>query len=85
MGGSTVTMAMSYPTPNVAGIVLAAGLSSRDYAFEANKGGDPPGSVRIKVAGGSNVNTCFFVYTSPFVQGNFPSISNITNASTTGC
>jgi len=29
MGGSTVTMAMSYPTPNVAGIVLAAGFSSR--------------------------------------------------------
>ena len=85
VGGSTVTMALSYPTPDVAGIVLAAGLSSRDYAFEANNSGDPPGSVRIKVAGGSNVNTCFFVYTSPFVQGNFPIISNITNASTTGC
>ena len=85
MGGSTVTMALSYPTPDIAGIVLAAGLSSRDYTFEANNIGDPPGSVRIKVAGGSNVNTCFFVYTSPFVQGNFPVISNITAASTAGC
>src|SRR3954452_6292244 len=85
MGGSTVTMAVSYPTPDAAGIVLAAGLSSRDYTFEANNSGDPPGSVRIKVTGGSNVNTCFFVYTSPFVQGNFPIISNITNGSTTGC
>ena len=85
MGGSTVTMALSYPTPDIAGIVLAAGLSSRDYTFEANNIGDPPGSVRIKVAGGSNVNTCFFVYTSPFVQGNFPVISNITPASTAGC
>jgi MSHA pilin protein MshA len=85
MAGSIVTMAISYPTADAAGIVLAAGLSSRDYTFEANNSGDPPGSVRIKVAGGSNVNTCFFVYTSPFVQGNFPIISNITNASTTGC
>src|SRR5689334_25252466 len=44
MGGSTVTMALSYPTPDIAGIVLAAGLSSRDYTFEANNIGDPPGS-----------------------------------------
>ena len=85
MGGSTITMSLSYPTPDAAGIVVAAGLSSSDYTFEANNGGDPPGSIRVKVAGGSNVNTCFFSYTSPFVQGNFPSISNITNASTTGC
>jgi MSHA pilin protein MshA len=85
MGGSIVTMALSYPTPDIAGIVVAAGLNSRDYTFEPNNIGDPPGSVRIKVAGGSNINTCFFVYTSPFVQGNFPIISNITTASTAGC
>ena len=85
MGGSIVTMALSYPTPDIAGIVVAAGLNSRDYIFEPNNLGDPPGSVRIKVAGGSNINTCFFVYTSPFVQGNFPIISNITTASTAGC
>ncbi len=85
MGGTTVTMALSYPTPDAAGIVTAAGLSSRDYTFETNNGADPPGSIRIKVAGGANVNTCFFVYTSPFVQGNFPSISSTTAASTAGC
>jgi MSHA pilin protein MshA len=85
MGGSTVTMALSYPTADAAGIVLAAGLSSRDYTFEVNNLADPPGSVRVKVAGGSHVNTCFFVYTSPFVQGNFPIISNTTAASTAGC
>jgi MSHA pilin protein MshA len=85
MGGSTVTMSLSYPTADAAGIVVASGLSSRDYTFEQNNGGDPPGSLRIKVAGGSNVNTCFFIYTSPFVQGNFPTISNITTASSAGC
>lgn len=85
MAGSTVTMDFSYPTADAPGIVLAAGLSSRDYTFEVNNLADPPGSVRVKVAGGSNVNTCFFVYTSPFVQGNFPIISNTTVASTAGC
>ena len=85
MGGSIVTMAFSYPTADAAGIVLAAGLSSRDYTFEVNNLADPPSSVRVKVAGGSNVNTCFFVYTLPLVQGNFPFISNTTVASTAGC
>jgi hypothetical protein len=85
MGGATVTMSLSYPTPDAAGIILAAGLSSQDYSLEPNNGADPPGSVRVKVGGGANVNTCFFVYTSPFVQGNFPIISNITNASSAGC
>jgi len=85
MGGSTVTMSLSYPTADAAGIVIASGLSSSDYTFEQNNGGDPPGSLRIKVAGGSSVNTCFFIYTSPFVQGNFPLISNITTASSAGC
>jgi len=85
MDGAIVTMAFSYPTADAAGILLAAGLSSRDYTFEVNNLADPPSSVRVKVAGGSNANTCFFVYTSPFVQGNFPIISNTTVASTAGC
>jgi hypothetical protein len=32
-------------------------------------------------AAGSNVNTCFFIYPTPFVHGNFPAISDITPAS----
>jgi MSHA pilin protein MshA len=85
VGGASVTMSLSYPTPDTNGIVLAAGLSGRDYTFELNTGGDPAGSVRVKVPGGSDINTCYFVYTSPFVQGNFPIISNITTTSTAGC
>ena len=85
MGGSSINMSLSYPTPDTAGIVLAAGLKSSDYVFELNNPLDPSGSVRVKVAGGSDTNTCFFVYTSPFVQGSFPTISNITTASTSGC
>jgi MSHA pilin protein MshA len=85
MSGATVTMAFSYPTPDNAGIITAAGLSSVDYVFESGNGSDPPGSIRVKVGGGSNVNACFFVYTSPVVQGNFPAISTINAAASSGC
>jgi MSHA pilin protein MshA len=81
MVGATVTMSFSYPTADNAGIITAAGLNSPDYVFETGNGSDPPGSVRVKVAG-SDVNSCFFVYTSPFVQGNFPTMPPIT---TSGC
>jgi MSHA pilin protein MshA len=82
MVGATVTMSFSYPTADNAGIITAAGLNSPDYVFETGNGSDPPGSVRVKVAGGPDVNSCFFVYTSPFVQGNFPTMPPIT---TSGC
>jgi MSHA pilin protein MshA len=78
MTGAIVTMSFSYPTADIAGIVTAAGLSNPDYVFETGNGSDPPGSVRVKVAGGPDVNACFFVYTSPFVQGNFPAMPPMT-------
>jgi len=68
MTGTTVTMARSYPTADTAGIVLAAGLSSRDYTF-LNLPFAPSNSIAVAVSGGSDVNQCYFFYTSPVRKG----------------
>jgi MSHA pilin protein MshA len=74
MGGSVVTMSLSYPTPDNAGIFTAAGLNGSDYAL-VSRPFDPANSVGIAVPGGSNVNNCRFVYVSPANQGDPPTIA----------
>jgi MSHA pilin protein MshA len=81
MAGASVPMFRSYPTANSAGIVVAAGLSPQDYAF-LNLPLAPVNSVAIAVAGGSNVNQCYFFYSSPTAQGQPPDFST---TQTTGC
>jgi hypothetical protein len=78
-------MLNEYPTADTVGIVVAAGLSSTDYVFETGNGSDPPNSIRVKVAGGSNVNACYFSYSSPTIQGNPPTITNTVASTTVGC
>ena len=79
--GATVTMSLSYPTADTAGIVVAAGLSSKDYSF-LNLPSAPANSVAIAAPGGSDVTQCYFLYTSPTVQGNPPDFATVV---TTGC
>lgn len=81
MGGSNVTMALSYPTADSAGIFLAAGLTMPDYEI-VSRPFDPPNSLGIAVRGGSNINLCRFVYVSPSVQGEPPIVAD---AVVTGC
>jgi MSHA pilin protein MshA len=85
MAGATVTMRFSFPTADVNGIIVAAGLSSREYTFETGNGADPPNTIRVKVPGAPDINTCFFSYTSPLAQGDTPVITGTTPASTSGC
>jgi MSHA pilin protein MshA len=85
MVGATVTMLNQYPTADTVGIVVAAGLSSTDYIFEIGNGSDPPNSIRVKVAGGSNVNACYFSYSSPALLGNPPTITSTGAGTTVGC
>jgi MSHA pilin protein MshA len=82
MAGATVTMLNQYPTPDAAGIVSAAGLSTNEYAITGTQPFDPPGATGIGVTGGSNPLTCRFTYQAPAIVGAFPAISS-TNV--TGC
>jgi len=81
MEGATVTMFLSYPTADAAGIVTAAGLSSKDYSF-LNLPSAPSNRVAIAASGGSDVTQCYFLYTCPTVQGNPPDFATVV---TTGC
>lgn len=85
MAGAPVTMTMSYPSATLTGIVVASGLDAADYVFETGNGSDPPNTLRVKVPGGPDVNSCFFTYTAPFVPGEFPAISAPTVGSSAGC
>jgi MSHA pilin protein MshA len=81
MGGASVTMALSYPTPDAGGIFLAAGLSPSEYQL-VSRPFDPPNSIGIAVSGGSNVNNCRFLYIGPSSQGE-PAL--IADPVTNGC
>ena len=81
MSGATVTMALSYPTPDAAGIFIAAGLEASDYSL-ISRPFDPPDSVGVAVAGGPNPNNCRFVYVQPTAQGEAPVLAVPV---TTGC
>lgn len=73
MGGATVTMSFWYPTPDAAGILTAAGLDASwsiiSLPFQ------PANSLTVAVAGGSNVNQCFFFYVAPGAAGDSPLVS----------
>jgi MSHA pilin protein MshA len=81
MESATVTMFRSYPTADVAGIVVAAGLSAQDYSF-LNLPAAPANSVAVAAPGGSDVTQCYFFYTSPAAQGEPPDLITVV---TTGC
>ena len=81
MAGATVTMLRSFPTADLTGIVIAAGLATPDYAFPSLPFA-PVNSVAVAVPGASNINACYFFYISPAAQGEFPDFQQIV---TTGC
>ena len=81
MEGTTIPMALSYPTPDAAGIFAAANLSTRDYRI-ISQPGDPLNSIGIAVAGGTDVNNCRFLYVTPTTQGTPPTYPGIV---LTGC
>jgi MSHA pilin protein MshA len=81
MEGATVTMSLSYPTADAAGIVVAAGLSPQDYSV-LNLPSAPPNSVAIAAPGGGDVTQCYFLYVSPAAQGDPPDFATVVTA---GC
>jgi MSHA pilin protein MshA len=75
MTGALVTMAQHYPTPDLTGIVLAAGLNTPDYLFLPADPADPPGSLVIAIPGAPTPSNCRFAYASPLVAGDAPFVS----------
>lgn len=75
MSGANVTMNFSFPTADIAGIFVAAGLEAPAYSVVAVPF-QPANSLAIAVAGGSNVNQCYFFYVAPSVADGTPTISN---------
>ena len=76
MAEEIVTMAFSYPTADLPGILTAAGLSPQDYPSSPGQPFDPPNSLAITVTGAPDPATCRFVYAQPTVQGNAPILTN---------
>ena len=82
MVGGVVTMLNQYPTADLAGIIVAAGLSTNDYSVAPGGPVDPTGSLRISVVGGSSPSACGFAYAPPSTVGG---PLTLTSPSTAGC
>lgn len=81
MAGALIPMANAFPTATQAGIATAAGLSTADYRFPTLPFA-PANSLAVAVAGGANVNQCYFFYVQPTVVGD---PATVTTLNTTGC
>lgn len=81
MAGAVIPMVNAFPTATQAGIATAASLSPQDYRFPSLPFA-PANSLAVAVAGGGNVNQCFFFYVQPATAGDPPTFTTL---NTTGC
>lgn len=81
MAGALIPMANAFPAATQAGIATAAGLSTPDYRFPSLPFA-PANSLAVAVAGGANVNQCYFFYVQPAMAGDPPTVTTL---NTTGC
>src|SRR5258705_1967716 len=85
MEGVPVTMVLTYPTANAAGIVSSAGINAGPTSpdgYDVQGGGTGPGSTITLMVLGNDAATCSFTYQAPNAPNQSPAFSILT---TTGC
>lgn len=85
MEGAPVTMVLTYPSADAAGIVTAAGINAGPTSpdgYTVQGGGTGPGSLLFLQVQGNDPVNCSFSYTAPIGPNQAPVFSILV---TTGC